>query len=83
LVYHIVGRALNVTPTSMTSYRRRCCVWCGAAEAAGPVRIPVLAGAITIRQVRDREQARAADRGRRAHLEDAEAITDPALDFAG
>ncbi|MEV6479953.1 sigma-70 family RNA polymerase sigma factor [Streptomyces sp. NPDC051576] len=84
LVYNIVGRALNghadvddvVQETLLRMVR-------GLPKLRDPAAFRSWLVAITIRQVRDREQARATDRGRRAHLEDAEAITDPALDFAG
>ena len=84
LVYNIVGRALNghadvddvVQETLLRMVR-------GLPKLRDPAAFRSWLVAITIRQVRDREQARAADRDRRAHLEDAEAITDPALDFAG
>ncbi|MBK3577158.1 sigma-70 family RNA polymerase sigma factor [Streptomyces sp. MBT65] len=84
LVYNIVGRALNghadvddvVQETLLRMVR-------GLPKLRDPSAFRSWLVAITIRQVRDREQIRAADRDRRAHLEDAEAITDPALDFAG
>ena len=84
LVYNIVGRALNghadvddvVQETLLRMVR-------GLPKLRDPAAFRSWLVAITIRQVRDREQIRAADRDRRAHLEDAEAITDPALDFAG
>ncbi|XUL91877.1 sigma-70 family RNA polymerase sigma factor [Streptomyces galilaeus] len=84
LVYNIVGRALNghadvddvVQETLLRMVR-------GLPKLRDPSAFRSWLVAITIRQVRDREQARATDRDRRAHLEDAEAITDPALDFAG
>ncbi|MFD4879834.1 sigma-70 family RNA polymerase sigma factor [Streptomyces sp. NPDC058420] len=84
LVYNIVGRALNghadvddvVQETLLRMVR-------GLPKLRDPAAFRSWLVAITIRQVRDREQLRAADRDRRAHLEDAEAITDPALDFAG
>ena len=84
LVYNIVGRALNghadvddvVQETLLRMVR-------GLPKLRDPAAFRSCLVAITIRQVRDREQIRAADRDRRAHLEDAEAITDPALDFAG
>lgn len=84
LVYNIVGRALNghadvddvVQETLLRMVR-------GLPKLRDPAAFRSWLVAITIRQVRDREQTRAADRDRRAHLEDAEAITDPALDFAG
>ncbi|MEV0477444.1 RNA polymerase sigma factor, partial [Streptomyces prunicolor] len=84
LVYNIVGRALNghadvddvVQETLLRMVR-------GLPKLRDPAAFRSWLVAITIRQVRDREQIRAADRDRRAHLEDAETITDPALDFAG
>nr|WSY50814.1 sigma-70 family RNA polymerase sigma factor [Streptomyces sp. NBC_00886] len=84
LVYNIVGRALNghadvddvVQETLLRMVR-------GLPKLRDPSAFRSWLVAITIRQVRDREQLRATDRDRRAHLEDAEAITDPALDFAG
>ncbi|MDH6218638.1 sigma-70 family RNA polymerase sigma factor [Streptomyces pseudovenezuelae] len=84
LVYNIVGRALNghadvddvVQETLLRMVR-------GLPKLRDPSAFRSWLVAITIRQVRDREQSRATDRDRRAHLEDAEAITDPALDFAG
>ena len=84
LVYNIVGRALNghadvddvVQETLLRMVR-------GLPKLRDPSAFRSWLVAITIRQVRDREQARATDRDRRAHLEDAETITDPALDFAG
>lgn len=84
LVYNIVGRALNghadvddvVQETLLRMVR-------GLPKLRDPAAFRSWLVAITIRQVRDREQARATDRDRRAQLEDAEAITDPALDFAG
>ncbi|MFE9603058.1 sigma-70 family RNA polymerase sigma factor [Streptomyces hokutonensis] len=84
LVYNIVGRALNghadvddvVQETLLRIVR-------GLPKLRDPSAFRSWLVAITIRQVRDREQARATDRDRRTHLEDAETITDPALDFAG
>jgi RNA polymerase sigma factor (sigma-70 family) len=84
LVYNIVGRALNghadvddvVQETLLRMVR-------GLPKLRDPSAFRSWLVAITIRQVRDREQARATDRDRRAQLEDADAITDPALDFAG
>ncbi|MEW1778175.1 sigma-70 family RNA polymerase sigma factor [Streptomyces sp. NPDC086777] len=84
LVYNIVGRALNghadvddvVQETLLRMVR-------GLEKLRDPSAFRSWLVAITIRQVRDREQSRAADRDRRAHLDDAETITDPALDFAG
>ncbi|MFD8812279.1 sigma-70 family RNA polymerase sigma factor [Streptomyces sp. NPDC059627] len=84
LVYNIVGRALNghadvddvVQETLLRMVR-------GLEKLRDPSAFRSWLVAITIRQVRNREQSRATDRDRRAHLDDAEAITDPALDFAG
>jgi len=84
LVYNIVGRALNghadvddvVQETLLRMVR-------GLPKLRDPSAFRSWLVAIAIRQVRDREQARATDRDRRAQLEDADAITDPALDFAG
>ncbi|MFI1003016.1 sigma-70 family RNA polymerase sigma factor [Streptomyces galbus] len=84
LVYNIVGRALNghadvddvVQETLLRMVR-------GLPKLRDPSAFRSWLVAITIRQVRNREQSRATDRDRRAHLDDAEAITDPALDFAG
>ncbi|MFJ6392315.1 sigma-70 family RNA polymerase sigma factor [Streptomyces sp. NPDC091972] len=84
LVYNIVGRALNghadvddvVQETLLRMVR-------GLPKLRIPSAFRSWLVAITIRQVRTREQSRAADRGRSTHLEDAETITDPALDFAG
>ncbi|MEU5253609.1 sigma-70 family RNA polymerase sigma factor [Streptomyces longwoodensis] len=84
LVYNIVGRALNghadvddvVQETLLRMVR-------GLPKLRDPSAFRSWLVAITIRQVRNREQARATDRDRRAHLDDAETITDPALDFAG
>ncbi|MEW1649084.1 sigma-70 family RNA polymerase sigma factor [Streptomyces sp. NPDC091219] len=84
LVYNIVGRALNghadvddvVQETLLRMVR-------GLPKLRDPSAFRSWLVAITIRQVRTREQSRAADRGRSTHLEDAETITDPALDFAG
>ncbi|MEU9344495.1 sigma-70 family RNA polymerase sigma factor [Streptomyces sp. NPDC048278] len=84
LVYNIVGRALNghadvddvVQETLLRMVR-------GLEKLRDPSAFRSWLVAITIRQVRNREQSRATDRDRRAHLDDAETITDPALDFAG
>ncbi|WP_089099687.1 sigma-70 family RNA polymerase sigma factor [Streptomyces hyaluromycini] len=84
LVYNIVGRALNghadvddvVQETLLRMVR-------GLEKLRDPSAFRSWLVAITIRQVRNREQSRATDRDRRARLDDAEAITDPALDFAG
>lgn len=84
LVYNIVGRALNghadvddvVQETLLRMVR-------GLPKLRDPSAFRSWLVAITVRQVRNREQSRATDRDRRAHLDDAEAITDPALDFAG
>ncbi|MEU3288489.1 sigma-70 family RNA polymerase sigma factor [Streptomyces longwoodensis] len=84
LVYNIVGRALNghadvddvVQETLLRMVR-------GLPKLRDPSAFRSWLVAITIRQVRNREQARAMDRDRRAQLDDAETITDPALDFAG
>ncbi|WP_330468936.1 sigma-70 family RNA polymerase sigma factor [Streptomyces longwoodensis] len=84
LVYNIVGRALNghadvddvVQETLLRMVR-------GLPKLRDPSAFRSWLVAITIRQVRNREQARATDRDRRAQLDDAETITDPALDFAG
>ncbi|KUN16486.1 glycosyl hydrolase [Streptomyces antibioticus] len=84
LVYNIVGRALNghadvddvVQETLLRMVR-------GLPKLRDPSAFRSWLVAITIRQIRNREQSRATDRGRRTHLEDAETITDPALDFAG
>ncbi|MFE3164221.1 sigma-70 family RNA polymerase sigma factor [Streptomyces sp. NPDC059224] len=84
LVYNIVGRALNghadvddvVQETLLRMVR-------GLPKLRDPSALRSWLVAITIRQVRNREALRAADRDRRARLDDAEAITDPALDFAG
>ncbi|MGW3127013.1 sigma-70 family RNA polymerase sigma factor [Streptomyces sp. NPDC001123] len=84
LVYNIVGRALNghadvddvVQETLLRMVR-------GLEKLRDPSAFRSWLVAITIRQVRNREQSRATDRERRAQLDDAEAITDPALDFAG
>ncbi|MGY5060155.1 sigma-70 family RNA polymerase sigma factor [Streptomyces sp. 900105755] len=84
LVYNIVGRALNghadvddvVQETLLRMVR-------GLEKLRDPSAFRSWLVAITIRQVRNREQSRATDRDRRARLDDAETITDPALDFAG
>ncbi|MEU8930375.1 sigma-70 family RNA polymerase sigma factor [Streptomyces sp. NPDC048409] len=84
LVYNIVGRALNghadvddvVQETLLRMVR-------GLPKLRDPSALRSWLVAITIRQVRSREALRATDRDRRARLDDAEAITDPALDFAG
>ncbi|MGW1758483.1 sigma-70 family RNA polymerase sigma factor [Streptomyces mirabilis] len=84
LVYNIVGRALNghadvddvVQETLLRMVR-------GLPKLRDPSAFRSWLVAITIRQVRNREQSRATDRDRRAQLDDAEAVTDPALDFAG
>ncbi|MFC9843814.1 sigma-70 family RNA polymerase sigma factor [Streptomyces sp. NPDC060223] len=84
LVYNIVGRALNghadvddvVQETLLRMVR-------GLPELREPSAFRSWLVAITIRQVRTREHGRAAARDRSARLEDAEAIPDPALDFAG
>ncbi|MFK0109081.1 sigma-70 family RNA polymerase sigma factor [Streptomyces sp. NPDC091217] len=84
LVYNIVGRALNghadvddvVQETLLRMVR-------GLPKLRDPSAFRSWLVAITIRQVRNREQSRATDRDRTAHLDDAETITDPALDFAG
>ncbi|MEV7321719.1 sigma-70 family RNA polymerase sigma factor [Streptomyces sp. NPDC093970] len=84
LVYNIVGRALNghadvddvVQETLLRMVR-------GLPALRDPSALRSWLVAITIRQVRNREALRAVDRDRRALLEEAEAITDPAPDFAG
>lgn len=84
LVYNIVGRALNghadvddvVQETLLRMVR-------GLPELRDPSAFRSWLVAITIRQVRNREHDRAAARDRNTRLEDAEAIPDPALDFAG
>ncbi|UJA14111.1 sigma-70 family RNA polymerase sigma factor [Streptomyces collinus] len=84
LVYNIVGRALNghadvddvVQETLLRMVR-------GLPKLRDPSAFRSWLVAITIRQVRNREQSRAMDRDRRTHLDDAETITDPTLDFAG
>ncbi|MEV7342242.1 sigma-70 family RNA polymerase sigma factor [Streptomyces sp. NPDC093544] len=84
LVYNIVGRALNghadvddvVQETLLRTVR-------GLSELRDPAAFRSWLVAITIRQVRNREHGRIAARDRSTRLEDAEAIPDPALDFAG
>ncbi|MEV7289871.1 sigma-70 family RNA polymerase sigma factor [Streptomyces sp. NPDC093252] len=84
LVYNIVGRALNghadvddvVQETLLRMVR-------GLPKLRDPSAFRSWLVSITIRQVRNRENLRASDRDRRAHLEDAEAIPSPALDFVG
>ncbi|GGW16422.1 hypothetical protein GCM10018980_19030 [Streptomyces capoamus] len=84
LVYNIVGRALNghadvddvVQETLLRMVR-------GLPKLRDSSAFRSWLVVITIRQVRNREQSRATDRDRRAHLGEAETITDPALDFAG
>ena len=84
LVYNIVGRALNghadvddvVQETLLRMVR-------GLPKLRDPSAFRSWLVAITVRQVRDRELVRSTDHDRRAHLEDAEAIAGPALDFAG
>jgi RNA polymerase sigma factor (sigma-70 family) len=84
LVYNIVGRALKghadvddvVQETLLRMVR-------GLPELQEPSAFRSWLVAITIRQVRDRERVRATARARNTRLEEAEAIPDPALDFAG
>ncbi|MET8824368.1 sigma-70 family RNA polymerase sigma factor [Streptomyces sp. NPDC004610] len=84
LVYNIVGRALNghadvddvVQETLLRMVR-------GLPKLRDPAAFRSWLVSITIRQIRNRESLRASDRDRRAHLEDAEAIPNPALDFVG
>ncbi|MFE0464098.1 sigma-70 family RNA polymerase sigma factor [Kitasatospora sp. NPDC058965] len=84
LVYNIVGRALNghadvddvVQETLLRMVR-------GLPELRDASAFRSWLVAITIRQVRNREHGRAVARERDARLEEAEAIPDPALDFAG
>jgi len=84
LVYNIVGRALNghadvddvVQETLLRMVR-------GLPKLRDPSAFRSWLVAITVRQVRDRELLRSTDQDRRAHLEDAEEIPGPALDFAG
>ncbi|OIJ68492.1 sigma-70 family RNA polymerase sigma factor [Streptomyces mangrovisoli] len=83
LVYNIVGRALNghadvddvVQETLLRMVR-------GLPTLRDPSAFRSWLVAITVRQVRNREESRVTDRDRRALLEGAEAIGDPALDFA-
>ncbi len=84
LVYNIVGRALNghadtddvVQETLLRMVR-------GLSELRDPAAFRSWLVAIAVRQVRNRQQDRAAALDRSARLEEAEAIPDPALDFAG
>ncbi|MFC8717848.1 sigma-70 family RNA polymerase sigma factor [Kitasatospora sp. NPDC057198] len=84
LVYNIVGRALNghadtddvVQETLLRAVR-------GLSDLRDPAAFRSWLVAIAVRQVRTRQQDRAAALDRSARLEDAEAIPDPALDFAG
>ncbi|MFB7948095.1 sigma-70 family RNA polymerase sigma factor [Kitasatospora phosalacinea] len=84
LVYNIVGRALNghadtddvVQETLLRAVR-------GLSDLRDPAAFRSWLVAIAVRQVRNRQQDRAAALDRSAPLEDAEAIPDPALDFAG
>ncbi|MEU3497495.1 sigma-70 family RNA polymerase sigma factor [Kitasatospora cineracea] len=84
LVYNIVGRALNghadtddvVQETLLRMVR-------GLSELRDPAAFRSWLVAIAVRQVRNRQQDRAAALDRSAPIEEAEAIPDPALDFAG
>ncbi|MFK0192067.1 sigma-70 family RNA polymerase sigma factor [Kitasatospora sp. NPDC090308] len=84
LVYNIVGRALNghadtddvVQETLLRTVR-------GLPDLRDPAAFRSWLVAIAVRQVRNRQQDRAAALDRSARLEEAEAIPDPALDFAG
>ncbi|MFJ5881491.1 sigma-70 family RNA polymerase sigma factor [Kitasatospora cineracea] len=84
LVYNIVGRALNghadtddvVQETLLRMVR-------GLSELRDPAAFRSWLVAIAVRQVRNRQQDRAAALDRSARIEEAEAIPDPALDFAG
>ncbi|QKW18388.1 sigma-70 family RNA polymerase sigma factor [Kitasatospora sp. NA04385] len=84
LVYNIVGRALNghadtddvVQETLLRMVR-------GLSDLRDPTAFRSWLVAIAVRQVRNRQQDRAVALDRSARLEDAEAIPDPALDFAG
>ncbi|GAA2086375.1 hypothetical protein GCM10009759_07060 [Kitasatospora saccharophila] len=84
LVYNIVGRALNghadtddvVQETLLRMVR-------GLSDLRDPTAFRSWLVAIAVRQVRTRQQDRAVALDRSARLEDAEAIPDPALDFAG
>ncbi|MEV4560491.1 sigma-70 family RNA polymerase sigma factor [Kitasatospora sp. NPDC049285] len=84
LVYNIVGRALNghadvddvVQETLLRTVR-------GLSDLRDPAAFRSWLVAITVRQVRNRQHDRAVALDRVARLEEAEAIPDPALDFAG
>lgn len=84
LVYNIVGRALNghadtddvVQETLLRMLR-------GLPDLRDPAAFRSWLVAIAVRQVRDRRHDHAVARDRVARLEEAEAIPDPALDFAG
>ncbi|MEC3997805.1 sigma-70 family RNA polymerase sigma factor [Actinacidiphila sp. DG2A-62] len=83
LVYNVVGRALDghddvddvVQETLLRVVR-------GLGELRDPAAFRSWLVAIAVRQVRDREQARRANWQRRTALDAAEAIPDPASDFA-